>query len=354
MFNNTFQNPYQRVRMKSMLAPDPPTPTFNTPIVNTKSGVSEDTTPETDDDQFYKELMRMRQKEGPAMSAYKTTLAAVPQQDDYRPSVMTRIAAGLGGFSEGLRDPARGIQTAMETNRSPYMNAMQDWTTKAKSQSEGAKIESDESAGDMKDLMDAWGMKQKYRDYILNREKIHGEMGINQGKLAVEQRNADTAAARADAYIKAQNDPNFEFLNQTDGSVLKVDKKGIRPNEVIPAHNVAAFLAQSGRISANAAATQATAATRNAETNANRAATYGKYVEKMPGTRPQSATDQTRGMDLALREMAMDPAWKKFVKMDPTSGLYDPKDPGDFYPEEWQLFQDELKDRMHTINQGGR
>jgi hypothetical protein len=348
------QNPFQRMRIGSVMGASRPSPTYpnQSPVVQPHHGVVEDDDNMDDDSRYFDELLRMRHQTGPAMSAYKQSLAAVPNAEDYKPNWLTRIAAGLSGLSAGVRNPAAGVQTAMGLNRAGYENAVNDWTTKLKGQGEGARIEEAEHDGEMKDLTQAYGMRMKYRDYLLKRDKQGHDMDIADEKLGVDRQNANTNAARAQAYIQAQNRADLDFIPQQDGSILQIDKRSGK-REVVPAHTVAAYSAQTGRISANASASSADAAQQNAKTNARRANIYESYVGKYGTTRPQSATDQTRAMDLALRQMYMDPDWRKFITAD-DKGIFDPGDPSDFSPEEWKLFQEELMDRMGHINKGGR
>jgi len=337
-----------------------PSPTFPSQgrIVSPATGItSQDTQDaETDDaGKYFEQLMKIRSGGGQAMSAYRQALQEQPQLADYKPGWGTRIASGLAGFSTGLKDAGAGVQTALDINRTPYMTALGQYSQKMEGLGKLADLESQDEDQQAKDLMNAYGMRMKYSDYLLKKAKQEHDIKVGDVKTQNETKTADAAMIRAKAYADSQNDPNYEFMPQQDGSVMRVDKKS-KTMDIIPAHDVRAFVAQSGRISANAAASQAATSAAELPIKRMNAMTAADRANRPLGLgstiRPQSATDQTRAMDLALRQMYMDPTWRKFIVED--KGIFDAGDPGDFDASDWQDFQEALADRIAQINKGSR
>jgi hypothetical protein len=105
----------------------------------------------------------------PSLDRYNQFLQNAPKAEDYRPSKWERLAAGLGGISEGFKDPAKGIATAIGLNRSRYNTAMEDYQNMAKPMAEAATIERQGIADKAKYMSDVNDLM--YKQQTLQRQQ---------------------------------------------------------------------------------------------------------------------------------------------------------------------------------------
>lgn len=303
-------NPFESFRMRNLLGSRPPvqerpSPTFDTGFISPSGGrdmMNRIRTPLSSDEQYQDEFSRLYGQPGPAIQAYRQHLDALPNREDHKPGWMTRIASALSGMSAGYRDPGEGIRVAQDLNSSGYNSALQDYANKGAGLRERAGMEQEELEARIKALHNARAMGLKYDEFELKRLEAERRHGVN-------QQNADTQRMRAEAYIKAQNRPNFEAHVQSDGSVLYVNKADPSIREEVPASAVEAYTAQTGRINAN--------------TNVRRTNIYGRSVDQAhqrgmanieaDRTRPISSTDQMNARKLAIEELMHEPEFSEFI-----------------------------------------
>jgi hypothetical protein len=135
----------------------------------------------------FMESLRGAYGKTPALDTYRSYLGSAPKAEDYRPGKWDRLAAGLAGISTGLRDPAKGIETAMGMNRSKYDYALKDYYAQAAPLKEAAGLEHQAMSDRVKNLIDAQEQRQKYMDYVRNLNKDERDYLIATGKLKVEE-----------------------------------------------------------------------------------------------------------------------------------------------------------------------
>jgi hypothetical protein len=123
----------------------------------------------------------------PALDTYRKYLSQSPDAADYAPTKWDRLAAGLGGISAGLKDPAKGIQVAQGMNRSRYDTALKDYYAQAAPLKEAAGIEREGMQDRVKALLEGQERQQKYMDYVRNLSKDERDYLIATGKLKVDQ-----------------------------------------------------------------------------------------------------------------------------------------------------------------------
>jgi len=185
---------------------------------------------------FMEEILKLRTQRGPAMSAYEEHLKATPSAEDHKPGWFTRIAAGLSGLSAGMRNPMEGVTTARAINRGGYDAALEDYYNRAGVLGSAAEIE----RKDREDYIDAL---KAGAESGLTWEKFLEDKRKNEQAGRVAQQNADTAQARAEAYIESVANPGFDHFVQEDGSILRVHKR-TGERSIIPAKDVRAFSAR--------------------------------------------------------------------------------------------------------------
>lgn len=148
---------------------------------------------EPDSGRYFSDVRRMY-GETPALDAYRQHLQRMPSREDYQPSGWERVAAGLSGFSAGLKDAGEGIRTAMGLNRSRYASALDEYYNTAKPLEAAADLERQGIDDQVGYLMKANELGLKYDDYQrqVQRDKTdaeirRGELGVKEGQLGVNR-----------------------------------------------------------------------------------------------------------------------------------------------------------------------
>jgi hypothetical protein len=311
-------NPFMQFRQRNILAPDfsPGAPTSTPRRLNFSfdQPAPRPQTPPSPYGSYEDELMGLQNQMGPGLQAYKKYLTELPNRDDYKPNVMTRVAAGLTGFSQGLRDPGQGVRVASDMLDSGYNDAVTDYRNKGVGLKEQAGLEQDELDSKIKALQNARAMGLKYDEFELKRL-------VDMAKTQNDTTTANAAMTRATAYAKAQQNGDYDMIPQQDGSVLAVNKKDKNDTKIIPAHTVAAgqlgvARGQLGVAQTNAKTQQGMlgVAQENANTNVTNAAT--RYTAEQNRIKNPNPRVQQDAEDLALRQMASDPLFKDFIKTD--------------------------------------
>lgn len=344
-------NPLQRMRMANLIriggptqgrfgAQAPPPPPAPTPQ------------PRSDDDRYLEDMTNLQSNVGPGIQAYRKYLSEMPNREDFRPGVMTRIAAALSGLSAGYRDPGAGVQVASDINSSNYRNAMGDYANRGVGLKEQAGLEQDELDSKLRMLQNARAMGLKYDEFDLKRRQAESQMNN-------DTTTANATMTRAQAYAKAQGRPRHQYRDQQDGSVLEINED-TGQQRVIPAQTIAA--GQLGVSRRNAATNERNAATSVRRTNiydrsVTEAGRHNGAMERRPTGGTPSPNAQQDAEDMALDELAQDPMFRDFVKTEGGNllgrGGYNVvgEDDGS---EEYGAFIDALNAKTQEILQGQR
>jgi hypothetical protein len=349
-------SPWKRNLMGQSPTPmrdQPPMPSFD---LSPMQDVEEPVAPRSSSSRFYDELQNIRNEGTPGLTAYKEALNEMPTPDQYKPNWLTRIASGLSGFSSGMKDAGKGIQTAMSLNRAPYEQAMEEYSGRLGTLKEQAGMESEDRDTRLKSVQDAWEMGLKYEDFERKKEETAA-------KIETDRITANSAQTRAQAYAQAQGNPDTASVTQADGSVLVYNKKDPSQTWKLPANSIEAARLrdrekqtqiQAGNlgVAQTQAQTSRDVGMGNLKVAQDREAREGQNTKSLIDyrqSRPSpnmTPSAQKSARDLAVTELADDPTWARFATA---------KDPSDFSAEDWQDYQEELADRIAEIQRrGGR
>jgi hypothetical protein len=162
------------------------------------------------------------------MDAYRSALAEAPQAADYRPSWATRIAAGLGGISAGMKDAGEGVKVAYATNRMPYTTALSDYKARIDPLEAAAKIESSDSDDMMKYMYQARTLQNQHESNVRQHQNDLMDYQVAVGGLNENRRWHDATIGQGDKRLGMERDnylsldsyrkgglANQRFSNQT-------------------------------------------------------------------------------------------------------------------------------------------
>lgn len=310
-------NPFQTQRRRNILAPsfgqeESSTPKLSFDFNDRQSTGSVVTRkPRTYED----DIADLENNPSPGLQAYKDYLTRMPKPEDNRPGAMTRIAAGLSGFSAGLRDPGEGVKVAQELNSSKYRGAIRDYANEGIGLKEQASLENTERDDKLKALQNARAMGLKYDEFDLKRRETEAQM-TNQATTA------NAAMKRAEAYAAAQAKPGYDAQPQQDGSLLYINKSNPADRITVPAKTIQAGQLGVARTNAATAQGQLGVARTNASTNqvnaginAVRAETGSRAADAAAkrGVKAPTPQAQAQAEANALNMMRTDPLFKKYV-----------------------------------------
>jgi len=88
----------------------------------------------------YNEIIKNR----PQRTALEELVNNAPKREDYKPGAFDRIAASLGGFSAGFRDPGKGVAVARDIRDNKYNQAESTYQDKLKNVGALAGMESED------------------------------------------------------------------------------------------------------------------------------------------------------------------------------------------------------------------
>jgi len=186
----------------------------------------------------YNEIIQNR----PQRKALEDMINNAPKREDYKPGAFDRIAASLGGFSAGFRDPGKGVAVARDIRDNKYNQAESTYQDKLKNVGALAGMESEDiqqrlkgfdlergeerDTRDFKQKQDEFNANQKHREDTLKAQgwdfytdettgKRIGENSVTGerkelGKIAESReektkREADVAAALAKSHESIAN-----------------------------------------------------------------------------------------------------------------------------------------------------
>lgn len=151
-------------------------------------------------------LRRMNEVMGqaqPAMQRYTEHLANIPQRDNYKPNIWTKIAAALAGVSAGIRGGAgEGIKVGQATRMLPWQEAYDDWENQTQGLGAAATMEQ----AKMKQILDDL---QKMEDARIKQENTN-----------VAKAGAKARLSTAGSYRKMVDQPNYDLAQTGDSSFL--------------------------------------------------------------------------------------------------------------------------------------
>ena len=275
-----------------------PSPTFRTPFQQPSDQIGELNAPpqRSEASRFYDEMQRIRNQATPGLSAYQGALKEMPTPEQYKPNWLTRIAAGLGGLSSGMKDAGAGIQTAMSLNRAPYEMAMETYTNRLGGLKEQAEMEQRDRTSRLKAIQDANELGLKYKEYEMKRDE---SANLQETRTTT----AKAATTRADATMmqaQAAARDDYDYV-PVQGGFMARNKNDPQDTKMVPARTiqdaqlaVSQMNAGSQRISAGASASQAASAAarvpiaqQEADTERASQVQTGKNIESQITTRGQ-------------------------------------------------------------------
>jgi hypothetical protein len=131
------------------------------------------------------------EKGGPAQQKYTNFLDTGPKREDYKPGKLNRLAAILGGISEGqLHGGAAGYKTSTGILDDSYNEAQKDWSTQADKLKEASGIEE-------KDMGRRVGILKDIIQEDRNRQSLDEIRNYHQGRL---KNDADANKTRGIQY----------------------------------------------------------------------------------------------------------------------------------------------------------
>jgi hypothetical protein len=223
-------------------------------------------------------------EQGPAMTEYLKHIENVPGDngENYSPSIWRRMLAGLSGGAAGATGGAlQGIKAAQYINEIPYRRAVEDYERKGQSLESAAKIEEASQRNRTAYQKGIWDQEEADKDREVkwaNSEinRLKAEQAAKRIALEAEAKRAtnQTAVDRLNAQI-VDNDRKYD----TELAKLELMKQNVGINQ--QRANTGQYAAESGRISANAAA-------QNATTNTGRGKAYEGYIGRLGQPKPMS------------------------------------------------------------------
>lgn len=284
------------------------------------------------------DIMNLMNTSGPALQAYRDYISRLPQREDYKPGVMTRIAAALSGFGAGLRSPEEGVRVASDINSSRFRNTMTDYANEGVGLKEQADIEQGELAQKIRALQAARALGLKYDEFHLKQLE-------SQNRMQNDTTTANAAMTRAQAYADRQSRPGYHYFPQADGSVLQVGDDGSRTE--IPANTVEAENTRlRGRELGNSVRR-----TNIYDRSVSDRARHDRAMENRPtaASRPPTPQVQQDATDNALREMMTDPIFSDYIELDKNGFPMPVEDDGS---EDYQDFLQALDAKVDAILKG--
>lgn len=249
---------------------------------------------------YFDQITRLRQNKGPALTAYQNALKTMPTMAEHEPSKMRRFGAILTGALAGFGGGAgAGMAAATHFNETPYRRAMEEYGSKLSGLGESAQLEMDEMEQQIRALKEARALGLQYDEYRLKQLELEYERQFNQGKLRVDERNADTNA----------------FVAET----------GRRTSDNTGTYQTG--LLGIGRSNANTNARRAGDQARDIDSRiSDRTARQGIEKSRIAASLQKNRQDitpaeQQRAIDNALRVMSTDPRFQAFITND--EGIYD-------------------------------
>ena len=174
--------------------------------------------PDVDRSSEYREELSKIRGNTPMSDQYRQMLGQAPTREEHQPGKLTRLAAVLGGASEGWRSGAgAGINTARGINENDYQRATDDYYEQLQGAHSGAELE----RRDVSDRIDDYDTSMNRRDSDLSRADVNFEgdradssrrFGDTTGRLQAE--TAATDVRQTGEYYTEQGRQGRERLGQ--------------------------------------------------------------------------------------------------------------------------------------------
>jgi len=265
--------------------------------------------------------------------------------EDYKPGVMTRIAAALSGASAGMRDPSSGVKVANEINTGKYRNAIQDYATRGAGMKDLASMEDTDKNERVKALMAAREHGLKYQQFLA--DKANKEATAASGAMSARGGLLRGEAAVTDAATR-QGTAGGQWVPQEDGSMQWITPTGAP-------RSVSGKSVQSGQLGVsrtNAATGQGQLGVSQANSD-REGARFGWEIAGSPGKAPTGTNlgpnAQRTAKELAYDEFATMPKLKGL--MTNASGYWAPRP--DLTPQEQAVIDNAVRLRTGEILRGG-
>lgn len=164
----------------------------------------------------YKDIIGTDQP--PMQKAYKDFLSAgAPNKEDFKPSKTNRLAAILGGVSDGITHGAgAGIKTARGVLDEPYDDAMGKYALQAKKLEAGAGLEE-------KDINNRVKILRDNQTAANNKTKAEQAAKNETDKVTAQERKDAIAAGRAKTYEFLAHNPKAQIVLPKGGNVTAID-----------------------------------------------------------------------------------------------------------------------------------
>lgn len=305
---------------------------------------------------FYQEMERLRMNQGPAVSAYSKALSEEPQVEDYKPNWLTRIAAGLSGFSAGMKDPVAGVQVAQDLNSSGYRNAVSQYTRRLAGLKEHADLERDDMKLQVQALKDAQAAGLNYEKYLLDKQNTDSQIKERARTNDIASRRADVAqqAAATAAAKAAQQDYNYVPVQ---GGFMAQNKNNPADTRMIPAKTIQDAQLQVARGHLKVAEKQFDLNEQLGDASMENTASLIATREGGAGNKFIPPAQQKTAEESVDQEMMLDPDYGKYYGKqgiigsvragnNPFISAGAPVGPSNFTPEEWKAFLEERKARI--------
>jgi len=273
-------------------------------------------------DDYERQLEELQTSRGPAIEAYRQHLEALPNREDYKPGWMTRIAAALSGASAGFKDPSSGVATARDVNEGNYASAVRDYANKGMGLKERAGMEQEELDSKIRAL----GARQtnilKERELDIDENRYRSEADARDMTAESGRITALATQTRANAYAADLASGEYR-ATPTMGGILMINSKDPSKSHMVDAQTVVAHQAMSGRIGANAAASNAASNAARVpiaqqEANTNEQAMHDRrnaeFNKLLDPEKPLLPNQQDDAGNMVIEEFAADPLYSSFLE----------------------------------------
>lgn len=192
------------------------------PIPNAPMGVRPQPIPVYPDEQMG---FRNQMMSTPALDEYSSHMGAMPQRQNYKPSIWRKLAAAIAGTTSGFGNAERGFNVSSGIVNAPYDTAMTDWSNRGAGLKDLAGVETKNFAQENNQLRNLFNYStQSQRNQITqDRNDTLGRQGDT--RLGIQQTEAETKAANAktnreyiDAKIKNMSKGNYSVVSSRDGT----------------------------------------------------------------------------------------------------------------------------------------
>ena len=245
------------------------------------------------DSPYIRQMNQMMAQDMPAYKKYTESVAGVPRREQYEPNRWTKIAAALGGFSQGVKGDVGGaISTSQAIRNMPYQQAYDDWNRSNEGLEASAKLE-----------------------YTNRKQTAEQLLKLEEDRIKVQQANASTAQARARlrssrSYDRWVDQPSYSFYQ--DGNEAGIFDRKTGKNNAFGRSAASLQRDFQGRENAANRALTASEGEKN-RTAANDRLFTGAMLRPRRSTitKPVDTVEDKRAEYAAMTDVLADPSWQK-------------------------------------------